>query len=157
MYIPRTKKIIKNLVLQRSNENTYEPTGSQTDIPGSQITYTPESGADKVVYEYSIQIRNDPDTVNYLFLELFQNTSGTWTSLGNGFRIEELAVYSREQTLLTAKFVMNAWSGSRQFKMRASALNQSIFPESTLDRSATFHQDDHGQKNDPIVKMYSIM
>ena len=157
MYTPRTKKVIKNLSLQRSDESTYTPTGSQTDVTGSQITYTPESGADKVVYEYSMQIRHDPDNLNYLFLELFQNTSGTWSSLGNGFRSEELTVYSRSQTLLTAKFVMNAWSGSRQFKMRASALNQSIFPSSTLDRSATFHQDDDGQKNDPIVKMYSIM
>ena len=156
MYIPRTSNKIKNLVIQRSDENTHEPTGTQADIPGTTITYTPDSDATKVVYEYSMQTRDDPDLVNYIMIELYHNVSGTWAPLGDGYRLDEVTVYSKSQMLMTAKFVMNAWSGSREFKVRACALNASNFGGS-IDRSCKFHQDDHGQKNDPIVTMYSLV
>lgn len=152
MYINRSNNIIKNLSMQSSDENAYqiEYTG-QYDITGTSVNYTPATGSSKVVYEYWLQVNNDPSYWGIVnFIELFrdQNDGNGFVGMGSGFRINEICYRPFGHKLYEGKFTIDSWSGSNSFKLRTST--------SHAYYRSNFHEDNHDKTRNPIIIMYSI-
>ena len=156
MYINRKTMIEKNLSLSdisynNNAVNTLETTTTVTAIPGSSISYTPASGASKVVYEFHIQFHNDPDDHNFTYVQIENDLvgDGTWTAVGSSYRLSDCAVYSYFQGLSVGRFFLAPWSGSRPLRLTISSYNNSY--------QCTLHEDEAGNHFDPIIKVYSLM
>ena len=149
MYIPRNKKIKKNIVVQRSSVSTQEPDATVVDISGSQISYTPVSGSSKVVYEFIMQHHNDPDQHNNFYYELKKDSGSGYVSLGQGYRVNHTYNYVYGQNTVEGRFVLDTWSGSNDLKMTIRAYDNA--------REITLHEDEAGNHFDPIIKVYSLM
>ena len=67
MYIPRNKKCKKNLILQSESVSSQVTNATVADVAGSEISYTPETNSNFVVYEFKIQFHNDPDNYNLCY------------------------------------------------------------------------------------------
>ncbi len=149
MYIPRNKNVVKNTVFQQNSSSEQVLSSSVVDITGTEISYTPEAGADRVVYEYNIQYFNDPDSDNNTYIELNMNSGSGYVSLGSGYRINETNQNVQGQGHYEGKFVIDAWSGSRSLKMTVRAYDNA--------RRVTLHKDESGNLFDPVINIYSVM
>ena len=149
MYIQRNKNVVKNTVFQQSSSSEQTVSSSVVDISGTEVTYTPESGASKVVYEYNIQYFNNPDSANNTYIELNMNSGSGYSSLGSGYRLNEVYQNVEGQGHYEGKFVIDSWTGSRSLKMTIRAYDDL--------RRVTLHKDESGNLFDPIINIYSVM
>ena len=149
MYIPRNKKIKKNVVIQRSNISAQEISTTVADINGTELSYTPTSGASKIVYEFKIQYHNDPDTHNNFFYEIRKDSGSGYSALGQGYRVNHTYQNVAGQNIFEGRFVLDTWSGSNDLKMTIRSWDGS--------RRVTLHEDEAGNHFDPIIKVYSLM
>ena len=101
-----------------NNGNTFQT------ILGSEITYTPASGSDKVVYEISFY--GEKVGINFTSCQLQHYVSGSWTeinakykkNLGNSGNISQSYRY-----YIVWRFVLPAWTGSRQLRLSIASNN----------------------------------
>ena len=149
MYIPRNKKLKNNLVIQRSSVSAQEISSTVTDINGTELSYTPTSGASKIVYEFTIQYHNDPDTHNNFFYEIRKDSGSGYSALGQGYRVNHTYQNVSGQNIIEGRFVLDAWSGSNNLKMTIRSWDNL--------RRVTLHEDEAGNHFDPIIKVYSLM
>ena len=149
MYIPRNKKLKNNLVIQRSSVSAQEISTTVADINGTELSYTPTSGASKIVYEFTIQYHNDPDTHNNFFYEIRKDSGSGYSALGQGYRVNHTYQNVSGQNIIEGRFVLDAWSGSNNLKMTIRSWDNL--------RRVTLHEDEAGNHFDPIIKVYSLM
>ena len=117
-----------------------------------EVSFTPPDGNfEYVVYEFTIQYYHGTgnDSNTDLFLELRQKIgNNSYTQLGDGYRIRETAQYFKFQSILTGRFLIPIYTGTRTYKMTIRS--------STDQFEATLHKTSGGYVYSPIVQMYCI-
>ena len=133
--------------------------------PGTGVTYTPTSGASKVIYECNLQTSWSPDDkASYPSTRLQYSTdstnyvNGNWTTIsgaqmfeGNN-SIEQDYVWHNFMWL----FVIDSWSGER--KIRLAGRSKQTAHEFTIGRSYNaVPSSGEGDGSCPHVTIYSVM
>ena len=159
---------LKNFVHNVDTSFTKEVISTSVEYyPGTGVTYTPSTGASKVIYECNLQISWNPDVKgSYANTRLQYSTdstdysNGTWTTI-SGTQMSE-GNYSAESDynwhILMYTFSLSTWSGER--KLRLSGRAYSTSNEFTLGRSYNASGGGTGSEGDgscPIVSIYSVM
>ena len=126
--------------------------------PGTEVTYTPQSSASKVIYECSLQTSWQPDNVNSYAntrLQYSTDNGSTWTTIdstrifeGDGNTVD----YVWHQ--FHWKFVLDAWSGER--KLRLAGRSGSSASEYTVGASYNASPAGMGVGSCPQVTIYSL-
>ena len=107
-----------------SKQETSNTGGVRTVIDGSEISYEPHAGSDKVSYEISFYASNNNITTNgecFQFLQLEEYSGSTWSEMNAIYRknfgssVSNSAQYNR--FLIHLKFILPAWSGSKQLRL----------------------------------------
>tara|TARA_Y100000592_G_scaffold65802_1_gene102317 strand:+ start:1387 stop:1872 length:486 start_codon:yes stop_codon:yes gene_type:complete len=123
------------------------------------ITYTPESNAEKVIYECALQIAWNPDAAGSLMcarLQYSENSGASWTTY-DGSKIfagnfSSSTDYNWHTYLF--KFHLNSWSGSRQLRLAARSYGTNS--EFTLGRSFNASGTE-GVGAAPLIMAYSVI
>lgn len=102
-------------------------------INGSEITYTPVTGSNKVIYEigFYLQALNKASFQSFV---LEQNVGGSWSIVNNKFgkEIAAAANYQNIRDYVYFRFIIPSWSGSRQLRLRVAG--------HASHRHMTYHQ-----------------
>lgn len=107
-----------------SKQETSNTGGVRTVIDGSEITYEPHSGSDKVAYEISFYATNNNVTTNgecFQVVKLEEYTGSSWSEINSAYRknfgssASSTAQYHR--FLIHFKFILPTWSGSKQLRL----------------------------------------
>ena len=132
---------------------------------GTGVTYTPTTGASKVIYECNLRISWNPDAQgSYANTRLQYSTDstnyidGTWTTL-SGTQMSE-GNYSAESDynwhIMMNVFILDIWSSER--KLRLAGRSKSTSDRFTLGRSYnTSGGGSDGDGSCPHVTIYSVM
>ena len=102
-------------------------------INGSEITYTPVTGSNKVIYEiaFYLQALNKASFQSFV---LEQNTGSSWSMVDNKFG-KEIGSAANNQNIrdyVYFRFIIPSWSGSRQLRLRVAG--------HVSNREMTYHQ-----------------
>ena len=129
--------------------------------PGTEVTYTPVPGADKVVYECSYQISWLPDEEGSYFCTRLQHSTdngSSWTDVSGAQMLE--GNYNSQTDYcwynLMYVFMLDAWSGSRKLRLAGRAYSTAV--EYTVGRSyIPAPSSGEGAGSCPHVTIYSVM
>ena len=133
--------------------------------PGTGVTYTPTSGASKVIYECNLQVSWDPDGKgSYPCTRLQYSTDstnyidGNWTTISGTQMLEG----NNSNTLdynwhnFMWLYVIDSWSGERKLRLSGRAYSNTY--EYTIGRSYNTHPNSgNGVGSCPHVTIYSVM
>ena len=126
--------------------------------PGTEVTYTPPSGASKVIYECNLQVVWSPDAAaTYLStrLQYSDNNGSSWNDIDGSRLFEGSASGSSDYDWYNYfwVFYLDSWSGERKIRLagRAKASTQ----EGTIGRSYNANASE-GAGSCPHVSIYSI-
>lgn len=148
-YLRRKKQ--QNLTTSFTANTSSQVVGTTVaDITNSEISFTPPTGNfEYVVFEYTIQFHHAPDTNTNIFYELQEKIgAGSYSQLGSGYRVREVAQSQLYQSTLTGRFLIPIYSGTRTYKMTIRS--------SANDREATLHSTRTPDTYSPIFQMYCI-
>ena len=121
----KPKFLVTSHTAKQSTSNTANVV---TVIDGSEITYNPHPGSEKVVYEISFCATNNNVTTGgecaqYLKLEEYDGSSWSEISATNrknfGSSASSIAQYHR--WLIHFKFILPTWIGSKQLRLIIAA------------------------------------
>ena len=138
---------------------------SQEDIsttieyfPGTEVTYTPTSGASKVIYECDFQIAWNPDAKgSYVYGRLQESTDGgsSWSTISGTYAADGTFSSDSDYDWFPVRyiFVINSWSGSK--KLRIVGRTAGTSQEFRIGRS--WGVSDEGPDVPPHVSIYSVM
>ena len=121
-YVVNNNSNIFNVQAQKASSITSQNgSSSYQDLNTSNITYTCDSSASKVIYEYTANfVRTSSYGVGSAKLLKYNTTSNSWEDFSNStyasFGLATAAGYSRNN--YTFKFVLDSWTGSKQLKMQ---------------------------------------
>ena len=106
-----------------SAQDTSTTAGSYITVNGSEISYAPHASATNVVYEISFYVESlDKKCYQHLVLQHDINNNGSWSTisnyLGKGFGTVAENNYVRD--ILSLKFIIPAWTGSRPLRLRSA-------------------------------------
>lgn len=129
--------------------------------PGTEVTYTPVPGTDKVVYECSYQISWSPDEKGSYFctrLQYSTDNGSSWTDVSGAQMLE--GNYNSQTDYvwynLMYVFILDAWSGERKIRLAGMANGTSV--EYTIGRSYdSAPSQGVGVGSCPHVTIYSVM
>ena len=139
----------KSMVIQNSSLSAQTITSNQEDFAGTDVAYTCETDGSYVVYEATGQWMHYGTTNHiYFWVQLYEKIGDTWSSLGSGYRWEEVSVYVKGQDVMYVTFRLPAYTGERSYKLRIRAYS---------GRRPIFNEDEEGNTYDLIVKMYSVL
>lgn len=126
--------------------------------PGTEVTYTPQSGASKVIYECSLQTSWQPDNINSYAntrLQYSTDNGSTWTT------IDSTRIFEGDGNTLDYvwhqfhwKFVLDVWSGER--KLRLAGRSEGTSSEYTVGASYNASPAGMGVGSCPQVTIYSL-
>tara|TARA_B100000427_G_scaffold222212_1_gene185931 strand:- start:219 stop:698 length:480 start_codon:yes stop_codon:yes gene_type:complete len=115
-------KIIKNpkaiITTHTSQQTSSSSANTAIILSGSEITYTPDISASKVVYEimfYSEIINNN----GFISLELQHYVSNTWSEINARFN-KNMGLAGGSQNMRycnTYRYVLPTWTGARQLRI----------------------------------------
>lgn len=93
-------------------------------VNGSQITYTPASNTDKVIYEIGFFVEAlNKSSFQHLVLEHDINNNNSWSiisnSFGKNFGASGTGQYVRDY--LHFRFIIPSWSGTRGLRLRSAS------------------------------------
>ena len=119
------KTLAYNNVKALSTTNSASQTVSSTiytrlTVNGSEITYAPSSGADKVCYEIRFYCEK-MSGIAFSCLELEHYTGGSWSEINAKYRKNFGNSGSGSQSNrwnIHYRFIVPAWSGERQLRLR---------------------------------------
>jgi len=130
-----------------------------TGLDDTTVTYTPATGASKVIYECSCQISWDPDYAASIMcarLQYSTDSGGSWTTYTGsemfGGNFSTTADYNWHVYMFV--FQIPAWTGSRQ--LRLAARSHGASSEFTWGRSYNASGSE-GVGACPIISVYSSM
>ena len=107
-----------------SSQDTSNTANVSDVVSGSLITYTPTAGASKVVYEISYYSEKKSGHI-FQCVYLEEYSSGSWSEINQKYRRNYgTGSGSSSQTnryYLHFRFVLPAWSGSKQIRLRTSS------------------------------------
>tara|TARA_Y100000592_G_C5461598_1_gene314302 strand:- start:343 stop:798 length:456 start_codon:yes stop_codon:yes gene_type:complete len=140
----KEKSIIDTDVTYVTTSTTY------TDIEGSEISFTPHSLANTVVYEFTCQFSHNPDTSNWTYFQLYEDQGSGYASLGNGYQFVYREQNAWFENRVFVRFVLPTYSGSRSYKIKCRAYSNSY--------QVRLHRwDQNTQKQYPTVHMFDIL
>lgn len=126
--------------------------------PGTEVTYTPTPGADKVVYECTYMTADSPDNRgSYICTRLQYSTDNgsSWTTIAGTQMLEgsynSQSDYVYHNFMYT--FILDYWSGERKLRLAGRADSSST--EYTIGR--TFNSGGEGVGSCPHVTIYSVI
>ena len=129
-----THKNLQALVTTHTTSQATSNSGNTfITISGSEITYTPASGSNKVVYEISFYA--EKVGINFMSCQLQHYVSGSWSEIdakykknfGNSGSVSQSYRY-----YIVWRFVLPAWTGSRQLRL--------IIGSNNTNRNINLHQ-----------------
>jgi hypothetical protein len=129
-YLLESRKI-QSYVFHVNTSTAKEIIGTTDEIyPNTDVTYTPPSGAQKVVYQVDYQIAWNPEEhASWSASKLQYSTDGgtNWTDVTGTLAME--GNYSTADDfnwhLCTRTHIMDTWSGERKFRIAGRAYNAS--------------------------------
>ena len=113
-----------------SSQITANNQNTPTVINGSEISYEPYSGSEKVIYEISFYASNIFLTQNgecFQYLKLEEYSGSNWSEINTinrknfGSAVSSIAQYSRFYIHL--RYVLPSWSGSKQIRLTTASNN----------------------------------
>lgn len=127
--------------------------------PGTEVTYTPQSGASKVIYECGFQASWRPDmrgSYGNTRLQYSTDNGSSWTTI-DSTRIFEGNfgnTYDYVWHQFHWKFVLDAWSGERKLRLAGRAAYSTS--EYTVGESYNVSPAQTGAGSCPHVTIYSL-
>ena len=122
-------------------------TNTYTTVTGSEISYEPESGASWVVYDIQFTTHSTNSQHVALYGALIYEESSSDVAFEYVFTADG---YNDGGYLMRFKFLIPAYSGSRDWKFKTRMNHGSLF-------TSGLHVDEDGNKYFPITTMYSIV
>ena len=116
-------------------------------INGSEITYTPDSNASKVVYEISFYAKKISGlTMSILQLEEYDGSS--WSEINAKYRRNFGNALSSQSNMYYThyRFVLPVWADAKQLRLRISP--------SASSRNAVLHEITHWEGSSSVTDMY---
>ena len=119
-------KIIKNpkaiITTHTSQQTSSSNANTEVVLSGSEITYSPDPNATKVVYEimFYSEIINDN---GFIGLELQHYVLGTWTEINARFT-KNMGIGGSNQKMRycnTYRYVLPTWTGARQLRISTAS------------------------------------
>ena len=158
----------KNFKLIKTTVTAYDTVGtSWANISGSQIAYTPASGASKVIYEFNsaygyldadnslevkLQIGNDLSSVG----DVVTNNVNYYSSFGGTSTVDV-----KGSDILALRYILDvsslSWSGEKTLVLQCKTYNDSSYKQSLVN--CTTPTDDETNDSllfNPTVICYSI-
>ena len=148
---------IKNYVHNVDTSFTKQQLGTSiVAYNGTEITYTPPTGATSVVYECNAQFSWDPDANNSYActrLQYSDDNGSTWNTITGTKILDGTAssVNDYDWFLSTWNFLIPAWSGERKLRLAGRAFSSTN--RCTLGRAFGVTED---TASCPHVSVYSI-
>tara|TARA_Y100000310_G_C20522272_1_gene734255 strand:- start:322 stop:804 length:483 start_codon:yes stop_codon:yes gene_type:complete len=158
-YLIDSKKI-QNFVHNVDSSFTQEDISTTIEyFPGTEVTYTPTTGASKVVYECEFQVSWNPDAKgSYVYGRLQESTDGgsSWSTISGTYASDGTFSAALDYDWFPVKyiFVISTWSGSK--KLRVAGRTYSTLQEFRIGRSWNA-SDSEGTDAPPHVSIYSVM
>ena len=126
--------------------------------PGTEVTYTPTTGASKVIYECNLQIAWDPDrsgSYSCSRLQYSTDSGSSWVDFSNtklmcGSWSANIDYVWNNYLWI---FTLDAWSGERKIRLAGRAYNSQT--EFTIGRSYNASYSE-GVGSCPHVSIYSV-
>ena len=116
-------KNLQTLVTTHTSDQVTSSSGNNfTTVSGSEMTYTPASDANNVVYEISFYAERGGRP--FLIWQLEHYTSGSWSEINPKYRKTIGISGSSSQSYswyITWRFVLPSWTGSRQLRLRVAS------------------------------------
>ena len=151
------KNEIQNIYVKSESISSQLLSTTYQTLNGSSLIYTPHPQAKSVIYEYTFGYSWYPDDDNILQILIQQETSGTYSSLGNEWR-RLTASFSNSPASVTCNmfWILDPWAGPRGIRLRSRSYSTS--------HEATAHVTRHYQQSSPIskevfpvLKVYSVI
>jgi hypothetical protein len=143
--------------------NTYSRDDSLwTDLEGSEISYTPASGSDYVIYEYwFMRTQYDSGAINIRCKLVYSDDDGSsWSAWGNNTNTVFGSIMPEVQirSLTNLRLCLNSWGNTpKKLKVQGNVFTSSAV--SLLHKLETFY-DSSGLTGDryykPFVTCYSV-
>ena len=137
---------------------TYEVVSTTIEeYPGTEIDYTPATGAESVVYSVNFGVINNPDNATCFLntrLQESTNNGASWSDL-DGCKLFEgtTGPYADWDNISYSYcFIIPAWSGSR--KLRIAGRSKDSASEYSVSRCLVSMA---WQNTSPFVSVYSLM
>ena len=146
------KNNIQNLFVSSTNTSSQLISTTVITLNGSEVYYTPHPQANKVIYDYNFSYSWYPDSSSLLFLEIEQESGGTYSSLGTEWRrIAPGAMTSNLSTNCSLMYILDPWQGSKGTRLRARSYTTTW--EATAHITRTYHQSLTDKSVIPTLKM----
>ena len=129
-------------------------------VPGTEVTYTPATGASKVIYECNYQTSWEPDsTSSYINSRLQYSTDGgsSWTTIAGTQLIEGNSSSSIDYNWHQFSYIhiLDTWSGERKLRLAVRSWDSST--EFTVGKSYNaIPSAGVGVGSCPHVSIYSV-
>ena len=158
----------KNFKLIKTTVTAYDTVGtSWANISGSQITYTPASGASKVIYEFNsaygfldddnsleikLQIGNDLSSVG----DVVTNNVNYYSSIGG-----TTTTNAQGSDMLALRYILDisslSWTGEKTLVLQCKAYNNDNTKQSLVNcTTPTVDEENDALLFNPTVICYSI-
>lgn len=150
---------LQNYAYNIDTSFTKQPVGTTlVKYNGTEVTYTPISGASNVVFECMYQTADTPDEKgSYICTRLqYSDDSGaSWTTLSGAQMLE--GSYNSQSDYVWHNFlyvfILNAWTGERMLRLAGRAYSGST--EYTVGRS--YNTSSEGVGSCPHISVYSVL
>jgi hypothetical protein len=155
------EKQIRNYVHNVDNSFTKEVISTTIEYyPGTQVTYTPASGSEKVIYECDIQMSWDPHPLgSYPCTRLQYSTDNgsSWNTISGTQMLEgnydSKSDYNWHNMLYT--FILDSWTGERKIRLAGRAHGSTT--TYSVGQSYGTLDSGEGVGSCPHVSIYSVM
>ena len=150
------KNDIQNLFVSSTNTSTQAISTSQITLNGSEVYYTPHPQSNKVIYEYNFSFSWVPDSANLIQIEIEQESSGVYSSLGSEWRRIAPGHYTNNgATNCSLMYILDPWQGKKGIRLRVNSYSSSF--EATAHITRVYHQAQVNKAVFPTLKIYSII
>jgi len=151
------KNDIQNLFVSSTNTSSQLISTTEVTLNGSEVYYTPHPQSKKVIYEYNFSFSWYPDTGNLLNIQIEQESSGAYSSLGDEWRRippgHNTSVGAA--TNCSLMYILDPWQGKKGTRLRARSHSSSW--ETTAHITRVYHQSVLDKPVFPTLKIYSII
>ena len=151
------KNEIQNIYVKSESVSSQLLSTTYQTLNGSSLIYTPHPQAKNVIYEYTFGYSWFPDVKTILQVLIEQETSGTYSSLGNEWRrIAPASSQSAAGAVICSMFwILDPWSGPRGIRLRSKSY--SAFHEATAHVTRHYNQSIAEKEIIPVLKVYSVI
>ena len=151
------KNEIQNIYVKSESVSSQLLSTTYQTLNGSSVIYTPHPQAKNVIYEYTFGYSWYPDAKTILQISIQQETSGTYSSLGNEWRRIAPSFSESATGAVTCNmfWVLDPWTGPKGIRLRSRSY--SAAHEATAHITRHYHQSVVSKEFFPVLKVYSVI